>query len=95
MLEFQIPQSPQDLEPSGDVSKTYVLAGVSSFEESGSAEDVLDKVTDIVLNARDIFTAVLDHAVFDQAYSLIKCVLVTFSTLPGRVSAPSCNWADL
>ena len=75
MLEFQIPQSPQDLEPAGGVSKTYVLAGVSSFEESGSAEDVLDKVTDSVLNAPDIFTAVLDHAVFDQAYSLIKCVL--------------------
>jgi hypothetical protein len=74
--EFQIPLSPQDLEPSEGVSKTYVLAGVRSFEDSGSAEEALDKVTDAVLNAPDIFTAVLDHAVFDQAYSLIKCVCV-------------------
>ena len=86
--EFLIPLSPQDLEPCEGVSKTYVLAGVRSFEDSGSAEEALDKVTDAVLNAPDIFAAVLDHAVFDQAYSLIKCVGVCSVRHHGTPIAP-------
>ena len=69
-MEFFIPQTPQDLE--SETSTGYNLLSVPSFEESGSADEALDLVTDKVLNTPDIFATVLDHAVFDRVYSLIK-----------------------
>ena len=74
-MEFLIPQHPMDLEgelPPGRLG----VAAVTPFDSAGaaSAEEVLDGLLERVLNAKDIFATVLDHAVFDQAYSLLKCV---------------------
>ena len=86
-MEFLIPQHPMDLEgelPAGRLG----VAAVTPFDSDAapSAEEVLDGLLERVLNAKDIFAAVLEHAVFDQAYSLLKCVL------PGG-SAPECKRA--
>ena len=76
-MEFLIPQHPMDLEgelPAGRLG----VAAVTPFDSDAapSAEEVLDGLLERVLNAKDIFAAVLEHAVFDQAYSLLKCVLL-------------------
>ena len=74
MACFEIPQYPADLEgelPAGRLG----VAAVAAFDgDAPSADEVLDRLTDSVLNSKDIFATVLDHAVFDQAYSLLKCV---------------------
>lgn len=72
--EFFIPQDPIDLEDAAP--GRYSVSSVLSFsgEDSPSAEAVVTAVAERVLDAKDVFTTVLDHAVFDKAYSLIKCV---------------------
>ena len=73
-MEFLIPQHPADLEgelPPGRLG----VAAVTPFDAgASSAEEALDALLERVLNAKDICATVLDHAVFDQAYSLLKCV---------------------
>lgn len=73
-MEFYIPQHPLDLEGQLPVGR-FGVASVTAFDEgAASAEEVLDTLLERVLNSKDIFATVLDHAVFDQAYSLLKCV---------------------
>jgi hypothetical protein len=69
-MDFLIPQHPLDLEGEQPQGRFGVQA-VTSFE-SASAEEVLDTVLERVLNSKDIAATLLDHAVFDQTYSLLK-----------------------
>lgn len=76
--EFFIPQDPSDLEspPPGH----YGVLSVSSFDgEAAPVDDTIESLSDTLLNADDPLAAVLDHAVFDKAYSLIKCVCADYS----------------
>ena len=83
-MEFHIPQHPLDLEgqlPAG----RFGVASVTAFDEgAASAEEVLDTLLERVLNSKDIFATVLDHAVFDQAYSLLKCAPHPLPSFPAR-----------
>ena len=73
-MEFFIPQHPADLEGEQPAGRMGVLT-VTPFDGAASpAEEVLDALLERILNAKDIFATVLDHAVFDHAYSLLKCV---------------------
>jgi hypothetical protein len=73
-MEFFIPQHPADLEGEQAPGRMGVVAVTPFDGATSSADDVLDALLERVLNAKDIFATVLDHAVFDHAYSLLKCV---------------------
>jgi hypothetical protein len=69
-MEFVVPLDPHDLE--SPAAGRFGVKRVLDVE-SASVDDVIDALTDAILNSKDVFATVLDSATFDPAYSLIKC----------------------